>query len=97
MTLATAKDSEQQKNERQNAIAIRDAAINTWTRSKCVADSDKEESASEKPKRRKRRRGSDTLQYLEAKCQADTEVKKEELALHQQGRIDLQQMRQDGN
>ena len=79
----------------RDAIAIRHAAINTWAKSRCVADSDEEESASEKPKRRKRRR--DTLQYLEAKCQFDTDVKKEELALHQQVRIDLQQKRQDGN
>ena len=84
-----------EKCGRQNAIAIRDAAINTWAKSRCVADSDEEESASEKPKRRKRRR--DAPQYLEAKCQVDTEVKKEELALHQQARIDLQQKRQDGN
>ena len=66
---ATAKDSEQQKNERKKAMAIRDAAMNTWAKSKFVADSDEEESASEKPKSRKRRRGSDALQYLEAKCQ----------------------------
>ena len=66
---ATAKDSEQQKNERKKAMAIRGAAMNTWAKSKFVADSDEEESASEKPKSRKRRRGSDALQYLEAKCQ----------------------------
>ena len=30
-------------------MAIRDAAMNTWAKSKFVADSDEEESASEKP------------------------------------------------
>ena len=58
---ATAKDSERQKNERKKAMAIRDAAMNTWAKSKFVADSDEEESASEKPRSRKRRRGSDAL------------------------------------
>jgi len=38
---ATAKDSEQQKNERKKAMAVRDAALNTWAKSKC-ADSDEE-------------------------------------------------------
>ena len=68
---ATAKDSEQQKNERKKSMAVRDAAMNTWAKSKFVADSDEEESASEKPRSRKWRRGSDALQYLEAKCQVD--------------------------
>ena len=91
---ATAKDSEQQKNERKKAMAIRDAAMNTWAKSKFVADSDEEESASEKPRSRKRRRGSDALQYLEAKCQVDAEVKKQEVALRQQ-ELALQQKRQE--
>lgn len=65
-------------------MPIRDAAKNTWAKSKCVADSDEEESASEKPRKRRRKHGSDALQFLEAKCQADTEVKKEEVALCQQ-------------
>ena len=91
---ATAKDSEQQKNERKKAMAIRDTAMNTWAKSKFVADSDEEESASEKPRSRKRRRGSDALQYLEAKCQVDAEVKKQEVALRQQ-ELALQQKRQE--
>ena len=61
MGSATAKDSEQQKNERKKTMAIRDTAMNTWTKSKFVADSDEEESAREKPRNRKRRRGSDAL------------------------------------
>ena len=81
---ATAKDSEQQKNERKKAMAIRDAVMSTWAKSKFVADSDEEESASVKPRSRKRRRGSDALQYLEAKCQVDAEVKEQEVALRQQ-------------
>ena len=49
--------------------------------SKCVAD--KDESVKEKPRKRRRNRGSDALKFLEAKFQADVEVKKEELALRQ--------------
>ena len=92
---ATAKDSEQQKNERKKAMAVRDAALNTWAKSKC-ADSDEEDlsSESEKPRKRKRRRGNDGLQYLEAKCQAEADVKKEEVALRQQ-ELALQQKRQE--
>jgi len=89
---ATAKDSEQQKNERKKAMAVRDAALNTWAKSKC-ADSDKEDSESEKPRKRKRRRGNDGLQYLEAKCQAEADVKKE-VALRQQ-ELALQQKCQE--
>ena len=80
---ATAKEGEQQKTERRKAMTIRDAAMNTWAKSKCMADSDEEESASEKPRKRRRKRCSDALQFLEVKCQADVEVQKEE-ALRQQ-------------
>ena len=64
-------------------MPVRDAALNTWAKSKC-ADSEEEDSESEKPRKRKRRRGNDGLQYLEAKCQAEADVKKEEVALRQQ-------------
>lgn len=91
---ATAKDSEQQKKERKKAMAVRDAALNTWAKSKC-ADSDEEEGEiSEKPRKRKRRRGNDGLQYLEIKCQAEADVKKEEVTLRQQ-ELALQQKRQE--
>ena len=56
-------------------MAVRDAAIKTWGKSKGITDSDEEEGPSEKPKRRKRRSGGNALQYLEAKCEADAEVK----------------------
>ena len=46
------------------------------------------------PKRRKRRSGGNALQYLEAKCQADVEVKKKEVALRQQ-ELALQQKQQE--
>ena len=72
-----------EENERKKAMAIRDAAMTTWAKSKFVADCDEEESASEKPRSRKRRRGSDALQYLEVKCQVDAEVKKQKVALRQ--------------
>ena len=36
-----------------------------------------------KRKKRKRRSGANALQYLETKCRADAEVKKEEVALRQ--------------
>ena len=75
-------------------MAVRDAAIKTWGKSKGITDSDEEEGPSEKPKRRKRRSGGNALQYLEAKCQADAEVKKEEVALRQQ-ELALQQKRQE--
>ena len=78
------KLNEQQNNERKKAMAVRDAAMKTWANSKDVADSDEEESANEKSRNRKRRRDNDALQFLEAKCQADAEVRKQELALRQQ-------------
>ena len=90
----SAKESEQQKNERKKAMAVRDAAMKTWGKSKGITNSDEEEGPSEKPKRRKRRSGGNALQYLEAKCQADAEVKKEEVALRQQ-ELALQQKRQE--
>ena len=49
---------------------------------KCVADSDEQESAKEKPRKRRRKGGSDALKFLEANCQADAEVNKE-VALRQ--------------
>ena len=36
-------------------LAIKDAAFNTWAKPKCVGDSDEEESASEKPRSRKKK------------------------------------------
>ena len=74
-------------------MAVRDAEMKTWGKSKGITNSDEEEGPSEKPKRRKRRSGVNALQYLEAKCQADAEVKKEEVALRQQ-ELALQQKRQ---
>lgn len=59
----------------------------------CVADSDDQESAKEKPRKRTRKGGSDALKFLEANCQADAEVKKE-VALRQQ-QLGLQQKRQE--
>ena len=73
-------------------MAVRDAAMKTWGKSQGIPISDKEEGPSEKPKRRKRRFGGNALQYLEAKCQDDAEVKKEEVALRQQ-ELALQQKR----
>ena len=84
LTSATVKEGEQQKNERRKAMDVRDAAMNTWAKSKCVVDSDGEECAKEKPRKRSRKGGSDALKFLEAKCQADAEVTKEEVALRQQ-------------
>ena len=74
-------------------MAVRDAEMKTWLKSKGITNSDEEEGPSEKPKRRKRRSGGNALQYLEAKCLADAEVKKEEAALCQQ-ELALQQKRQ---
>ena len=65
-------------------MAVRDAEMKTWVKSKGITNSDEEEGRSEEPKRRKRRSGGNALQYLEAKCLADAEVKKEEAALCQQ-------------
>ena len=84
MASATAKEGEQKKNERGKAMDVRGAAMNTWAKSKCVVDSDGEECAKEKPRKRRRKGGSDALKFLEAKCQAGAEVKKEEVALRQQ-------------
>lgn len=36
-------------------MAVRDAAMDTWAKSKYVADSDEEESAREKPGKRRKR------------------------------------------
>jgi len=91
---ATAKEGEQQKNERRKAMDVRDAAMNTWAKSKCVVDSDGEKCAKEKPRNRRRKGGIDALRFLEAKCQADAEVKKEEVVLRQQ-ELALQQKRQE--
>ena len=93
MVSISAKESEQQKNERKNAMEVRDAAMKTWGKSEGITNSDEEENPSEKPKRRKRRSGGNALQYLEPKCQADAEVKKE-VALRQQ-ELALQQKRQE--
>ena len=79
----SAKESEQQKTEGKKAMAIRDEAMKTWVKSKGITDSDEEEGPSEKRKKRKRRSGANALQYLETKCRADAEVKKEEVALRQ--------------
>ena len=94
LTSATVKEGEQQKNERRKAMDARDAAMNTWAKSKCVVDSDGEECAKEKPRKRIRKGGSDALKFLEAKCQADAEVTKEEVALRQQ-ELALQQKLQE--
>ena len=75
-------------------MAVTDTAMKTWGKSKGITNSDEEEGPSEKPKRRKRRSGGNALQYLEAKCQADAEVNKEEVALRQQ-ELALQQKRQE--
>ena len=88
------KEGEQKKNERKKAMAVRDAAMKTWEKSKGITDSDEEEGPSEKPKGRKRRSGGNALQYLEAKCQADAEVKKEEVVLRQR-ELALRQKRQE--
>ena len=88
------KESEQKKNERKKAMAVRDAAMKTWGKSKGITDSHEKDGPSEKPKRRKRRSGGNALQYLEAKCQADAGVKKEEVALRQR-ELALQQKRQE--
>ena len=65
-------------------MAVRHAAMDTWAKSKYVADSEEEESAEERPGKRRRKGGSDALKFLEANCQADAEVKKEEVALRRQ-------------
>ena len=75
-------------------MAVTDTAMKTWGKSKGITNSDEEEGPSEKPKTRKRRSGGNALQYLEAKCQANAEVKKEEVALRQQELV-LQQKRQE--
>ena len=72
-------ENEQQKNECKKAMAVRDAAIKTWGKSKDITDSDEEEGPSEKPKRRKRRSGGNALQYLEAKCQRVSDLIKRHL------------------
>lgn len=59
-----------------------------------MADSDDQESAKEKPRKRTRKGGSDALKFLEANCQADAEVKKEVARLRQQ-QLALQQKRQE--
>ena len=73
---------------------VRDAAMNPWAKSKCVVDSEGEECAKEKPRKRRRKGDSNALKFLEAKCQADAEVKKEEVALRQQ-ELALQQKRKE--
>ena len=75
-------------------MEVGDAAMKTWGKFKGITDSDEKDSPSEKPKKRKRRSGFNALQYLEAKFQADTEVKKKEVALRQH-ELALQQKLQD--
>ena len=58
--------------------------MDTWAKSKYVADPDEEESAKEKQGKRRRKCGSDAFKFLEAKCQVDAVVKKEGVALCQQ-------------
>ena len=88
------KESEQKKNERKKAMEVGDAAMKTWGKFKGITDSDEKDGPSEKPKRRKRRSGGNALQYLEAKFQADAEVKKKEVALRQH-ELALQQKLQE--
>ena len=93
---ASAKDDQQQKSERKKAMAARDAAMKTWSKSAAAnGDSDGEEGVTNSGGRgRKRRRGSDVVQFLETKRQDEAELRKEEMALRRQ-EMALQNKRQE--
>lgn len=93
---ASAKDNQQQKSEHKKAMAARDAAMKTWSKSVAAnGDSDDEEGVTNSGgRRRKRRRGSDVVQFLETKCQNEAELRKEEMALRRQ-EMALQNKRQE--
>ena len=76
---ATAKDSEQQKNERKKAMAIRDVAMNTWAKSKVDAEVKKQEVA---------------LRQQELALQQKRQEQFEAQMLHQQQHLQQQALQQ---
>lgn len=93
---ASAKDNQQQKSECKKTMAARDATMKTWSKKAAAnGDSDNEEGVTNsKGRGRKRRRGSDVVQFLETKCQDEAELRKEEMALRWQ-EMALQNKRQE--
>lgn len=88
---ASAKDGKKEEKKRQDALNTRDKAMKTWRKAKSNGNDEsgsesEGESEKEKPsvKRRKRRGGSDALQYLAEKTERETELRKQELELRRE-------------
>lgn len=79
----SSKDKEEQK--RQDALKIRDKAMKTWGKNKVVPDEeiDEDDNKVEIPTKR-RRKGSDALQYLAVKTEKETELKLQETEIRKQ-------------
>ena len=92
-----------ESKERDEALKMRDKAMKTWGNTKKGTDhSESDEKCVTTPRRkRQRRRGSDTLKYLEENGHREAELKEEELAFGKEQaelenkRLQLERTRQE--
>lgn len=91
-------DKGKSESERAKALTIRNRAMTSW--GKETAEDGNEEEATKPKRKRSRRSGTDPLEYLKTKREAEMEMKKEEMAFRreqlsmEEKRIEAEQKRQ---
>lgn len=98
-----------QNKEREMALKLRDQAMMTWSKTQkessdvlcCESDDSDSKSNTTPVKKRKRRSGTDALEYLQQKRSVDAEIRREELAFHKEQveverkKLELEQQKQE--
>ena len=92
-------DKGKSESERAKALTIRNRAMTSWGK-EAAEDGNEEEATKPKRQKRSRRSGTDPLEYLKTKREAEMEMKKEEMAFRREQlsmegkRIEAEQKRQ---
>ena len=76
-------DKGKSESERAKSLIIRNRAMTSWGK-ETAEDGNEEEATKPKRQKRSRRSGTDPLEYLKTKREAEMEMKKEEMAFRRQ-------------
>ena len=76
-------DKGKSESERAKALIIRNRAMTSWGK-ETAEDGNEEEATKPKRQKRSRRSGTDPLEYLKTKREAEMEMKKEEMAFRRE-------------
>ena len=89
---ASCSTTEKAESDRHKALKIRNKAMTTWGKE---AEHEDEETDDPKPRRKRmRRNGTDPLEFLQAKREADLEIRKEEVELRRE-QLNLERQRME--